>query len=41
MNFIVTLSENENYLNIIIITDKLLKNVLLTILLNLEIKMII
>ena len=41
MNFIITLSENESYLNIIIITDKLSKNVSLTILLNLEIETVI
>ena len=41
MNFIVALSESEGYLNIMIITDRLLKNVLITALSNLEIKMII
>ena len=41
MNFIVALSESEGYLNIIIITNRLSKNVSLTVLLNLEIKIII
>ena len=41
MNFIVVLSESKGYLNIIIITDRLLKDVLLTILLNLEIKTVV
>ena len=41
MNFIIALSESEGYSNIIIITDRLLKNVSLTVLLNLEIKIII
>ena len=38
MNFIITLPESESFLNIMIVTDKLLKNVLLTVLLNLKIK---
>ena len=41
MNFIVILSENEDYSNIMIITDKLSKNVSLTALLNLEIETVI
>ena len=41
MNFIVVLSESKDYLNIIIITDKLLKNVSLTALLNLKVKTVI
>ena len=41
MNFIVALPESEDYLNIIIITDKLLKDVSLTALLNLKIKTVI
>ena len=41
INFIVVLSESEGYSNIMIITNRLLKDVLLTALLNLEIKMII
>ena len=41
MHFIIALLENENYLNIIIITDRLSKDVSLTALLNLEIEMII
>ena len=41
MNFIVVLSESEDYLNIIIVTDRLLKNVSLTALSNLEIKTVV
>ena len=41
MNFIITLPESEDYSNIIVITDRLLKDVSLTALLNLEIEMII
>ena len=41
MNFIVTLSESKDYSNIMIITDKLLKNISLITLLNLEIETII
>ena len=41
MNFIVALLENEGYSNIMIITDRLSKNVLLTALPNLKIEMII
>ena len=41
MNFIIALLKNEGYLNIIIVINRLLKNVLLTILLNLEIKMVV
>ena len=41
MNFIVALLKSKNYLNIIIITDRLLKDVSLTALSNLKIKMII
>ena len=41
MNFIVALSESKSYSNIIIITDRLLKNVSLTALSNLKIEMII
>ena len=41
MNFIVALSESEGYSNIMIITDRLSKNVSLTALLNLEIETVI
>ena len=41
MNFIIALSESEDYLNIIIITNRLSKNVSLTALSNLEIKMVV
>ena len=41
MNFIIALSENEGYSNIIIVTDRLSKDVSLTVLLNLEIKTVI
>ena len=41
MNFIVALSESEGYLNIMIITDRLSKDVSLTALSNLKIEMII
>ena len=41
INFIVALSESKDYLNIMIVTDRLLKNVSLTALLNLKIEMII
>ena len=41
MNFIVALSESEDYLNIMIIINRLLKDVSLTALSNLEIEMII
>ena len=41
MNFIVALSESEDYSNIMIVINRLLKNVSLTTLLNLEIEMII
>ena len=41
MNFIIALSENEDYSNIIIIIDRLLKDISLTALPNLEIEMII
>ena len=41
MNFIVALSESENYSNIMIITDRLLKNVSLTALSNLEIEIVV
>ena len=41
MNFIIALSESKGYLNIIIITDRLSKDVSLTALLNLEIETII
>ena len=41
MNFIVALSENEGYSNIMIVTNRLLKNVSLTALLNLKIEMIV
>ena len=41
MNFIVALSESKGYSNIMIITNKLSKDVSLTALSNLEIEMII
>ena len=41
MNFIVALSESEDYLNIMIITDRLLKDISLIVLLNLKIETII
>ena len=41
MNFIVALSKSEGYSNIIIITDRLLKDISLTALLNLEVEMVI
>ena len=41
MNFIIALLESEDYLNIMIITNRLSKNVLLTVLLNLKIKTVI
>ena len=41
MNFIVALSESKDYSNIMIVTNKLLKNVSLTALLNLEIETVI
>ena len=41
MDFIVALSESKDYLNIMIITDKLLKDVSLTALPNLEIKTVV
>ena len=41
MNFIVALSESEGYSNIMIVTDRLSKNVSLTALLNLEVEMVI
>ena len=41
MNFIVALSESKNYSNIMVIINRLLKNVSLTALLNLEIKTIV
>ena len=41
MNFIVILSESKDCLNIIIVTDKLLKDVLLAALSNLEIKTVV
>ena len=41
MNFIVALSESKGYLNIIIVTDRLLKDVSLTALLNPEIETVI
>ena len=41
MNFIIALSENEDYSNIMIVINRLLKDVSLTALLNLKIKMII
>ena len=41
MNFIIALSESKDYSNIMIITDRLLKNISLTTLLNLEIEMIV
>ena len=41
MNFIVALLKSEDYSNIMIITNKLLKNVSLTALLNLEIETVI
>ena len=41
MNFIVALSKSEGYSNIMIITDRLSKDISLTVLLNLEVKTII
>ena len=41
MNFIVALSESKGYSNIMIITNRLSKDVSLTALLNLEIKIIV
>ena len=41
MNFIVALSESEDYSNIMIVTNRLSKDVSLTALLNLKIEMII
>ena len=41
MNFIIALSKNKDYLNIIIITNRLLKDVSLTALSNLEVKTVI
>ena len=41
MNFIVALSESEGYSNIIIITDRLSKDVSLTALLNLEVETVV
>ena len=41
MNFIVTLPESKGYSNIIIITNRLSKDVLLTALLNLKIETVI
>ena len=41
MNFIVALSESKDYSNIMIITDRLLKDVSLTALPNLEVEMIV
>ena len=41
MNFIIILSENEDYLNIIVVTDRLSKNVSLTVLSNLKIEIIV
>ena len=41
MNIIIALSESEDYLNIMIITDRLLKNVSLTALSNLEVETVI
>ena len=41
MNFIIVLSESEDYSNIIIIINRLLKDVSLTALLNLEIEMVV
>ena len=41
MNFVVALLESEDYSNIIIIINRLLKDVSLTVLSNLEIKTVI
>ena len=41
MNFIIALSESEDYSNIMIIIDRLLKNISLTVLLNLKIEMVV
>ena len=41
MNFIVALPESEGYSNIIIVTDRLSKDVSLTALLNLEVKTVV
>ena len=41
MNFIVALLKSEDCLNIMVITDKLLKDVSLAVLLNLKIEMIV
>ena len=41
MNFIIILPESEGYSNIIIITDRLSKDVSLTALSNLEVEMVV
>ena len=41
MNFIVALSESKDYSNIMVVTDRLLKDVSLTALLNLEIETVV
>ena len=41
MNFIVALSESEGYSNIMIIINRLLKDVSLTALLNLEVETVV
>ena len=41
MNFIIALSESKGYSNIMIVTNRLSKNVLLTALSNLEIETVI
>ena len=41
MDFIIALSESEGYSNIMVVTDRLSKNISLAALLNLEVEMIV